>query len=103
MAMYQMARMLESRFEHNIVSLRWEGTVSHRVEGEPDPEFVRRTVAADAPHHAGASIAARVLTRLMVGSGHRSRPLMYDDLVKPELRTGHRELLEPRIYESSGR
>jgi SAM-dependent methyltransferase len=99
----RMARMLESRFQHNIVSLRWEGDVPHRVDGKPDPEFIRRTLAADAPHHAAASTAARILTRVMVGRGHPRRPLLYDDLVKPELRTGRREILEPRIYDIDGR
>jgi SAM-dependent methyltransferase len=95
----QMARLLQSRFEKNIVQLWWSGEVSFRIEGELDPEFVRRTVTSGAPHHGtGVTTASRVLTRLMTGRGHRPRPLAYDDVVKPALRTGTGQLLEPRIY-----
>jgi len=95
----QMARLLQSRFEHNIVQLWWTGEVAFRVEGDLDPEFARRTLTSDAPHHGtGVTTASRVLTRLMTGRGHHPRPLAYDDIVKPELRTGTRQLLEPRIY-----
>ena len=99
----RLGRMLESRFEHNIVSLRWVGEVPHRVVGELDPEFVSSTVEAQAPHHGGISIAARVLTRLMIGRGHRPASLVLDDLLKPELRTGRRERLRPRVYDLGGR
>ena len=94
----KVARMLESRLPDNLICLRWEGAVAARVEGELDPEFVRRTVAQDAPHHTGTTLAARALGKLMTGRGHTPPPLRYDDLVKPELRTGTGELLEPRIY-----
>ncbi len=99
----RLGRLLESRFEHNIVSLRWTGHVSHRVEGTPDPDFVRRVVSADAPHHAGITLAARVLTRLMTGRGHRPRSVRIDDVLKPELRTGSNEVLVDRIYDVPGR
>ena len=99
----EMARMLQSRFEHNIIALRWTGAVSVRVEGSLDPAFLRRTFAAQAPHRGGVTWGARVLTRAMTGRGHRPRPLRYDDVVRPELRTGTGELLEPRIYDVSGR
>lgn len=99
----RMARMLESRFEHNIVALRWQGEVRHRVEGDLDPEFVRRTVTADAPHHGKASLAARVLTRAMVGRGHRPARIRLSEVIRPDLREGPDEDLAPRIYDYSGR
>jgi SAM-dependent methyltransferase len=99
----RMSRMLESRFEHNIVALRWEGEVHHRVEGEVDPDFVRRTLRADAPHHAGASLASRVLTRLMTGRGHRPARVQMNDLLRPELRREHDLVLRAEVYDVGAR
>ena len=95
----QMARMLQTRFPENIVALRWEGELPHRVEGELDPAFVERVFSTDAPHHAGVSLASTALTKVVLtGRGHRPPPVAYDAVVKPALRTGAGALLEPRIY-----
>lgn len=93
-----LARQLEAHIHENLVKLRWEGSVPHRVEGTLDPAFVRRTFAADAPHHGAQSVVARALTKVLVPRGHRPHPVRYDDVVKPEMRTGTGELLEPRVY-----
>ena len=93
-----LARQLEAHIHENLVELRWEGSVPHRVEGTLDPDFVRRTLTADAPHHGAQSVVARALTKVLVPRGHRPRTVRYDDVVKPELRTGTGELLEPRVY-----
>ena len=66
-------------------------------------DFVRRVVSADAPHHGGITLAARVLTRLMTGRGHRPRRVRMDDILKPELRTGSNEVLADRIYDVAER
>jgi SAM-dependent methyltransferase len=88
-----------SHFHHNFIGVRWEGRVPHRVEGTLDPAFVARQLHATHEHAGGETLAARVLTRAMTGRGHRPRPVLFDDVVKPELRRGDGSLLENRVYE----
>jgi SAM-dependent methyltransferase len=88
-----------SHFHHNFIGLRWEGKIPHRVEGTLDPEFVARQLRATHSHTGRETFAARVLTRAMIGRGHRPRAIRYDDLVKAELRRGDGAQLVNEIYE----
>jgi SAM-dependent methyltransferase len=97
----RLEKLLDYAFEYRIVSLTWEGTVDIRVEGTPDPAFVEAALAAEGHHRAGHGVASRMLTALMKlphRSDRRREPVRYDDIVKPELRTGTDERLEPKIY-----
>jgi SAM-dependent methyltransferase len=97
----RLEKLLDYAFEYRIVSLTWEGSVDVRVEGTPDPAFVEKALAADPHHRTGHSMAGRMLTALMTlpHRGDRRRaPVLYDEIVKPELRTGTGERLEPKIY-----
>ena len=92
--------MLAAHFHENYIGkLRWEGSVAHRVEGEVDPAFaapyVRRRRAT--PRRPGGALAPGA-DQGAGAAGHRPRPVRYDDVVKPEMRTGTGELLEPRVY-----
>lgn len=92
-------RVIDSRHHHNVVALRWWGSQPVRVEGELDPDFVERTVNAEAHHRGAEALAARGLTAaLTFRQPRRTKPVMFDDVVKPEHKRGDGSLLEPRIY-----
>jgi SAM-dependent methyltransferase len=94
-----LSRLLASRFHHNYIGIRWEGSLSHRVEGEVSEEMLTHALAAKAHHDEAATLAARALTRVMVGRGHRApREVRLHDVLRPDLRTGHDEVLELRTY-----
>jgi hypothetical protein len=83
------------------VSLHWTGTVDIRVEGALDPLFEATARSAAAQHRAGESFAGRMLTATMAlphWGSRRRKPVLFDDIVKPELRTGTGERLQRRIY-----
>ncbi|MCR1781554.1 class I SAM-dependent methyltransferase [Nocardioides carbamazepini] len=93
-------RLIDSRHHHNVIALRWSGTQPVRTEGRHDPDFVERTVNAEAHHtRGGEAIVARALTAALTYRKPRRRtPIAFDDVVRPDLRRGDGALLEPRIY-----
>lgn len=93
-------RLIDSRHHHNIIGLHWTGVQPIRVEGAHDPDFVERTINAEAHHVRGAEArVARALTAaLTVGRPRRRGPIRWDDVVRPELRTGDGSVLEARRY-----
>lgn len=97
----QLERLLDKEFEYRIISLPWEGHVDVRVEGTLDPLFAATALTVDAHHPVPRSLAARALTALLAlphRGKRRRRPVRFDDIVKPELRTGRGDVLERRIY-----
>jgi SAM-dependent methyltransferase len=97
----ELERLLDRAFDYRIVSLRWVDDLDVRVEGELDPLFEATALSAAADHRAGETLAGRVLTAALalphLGS-RRREPVRFDDIVKPELRTGTGERLQKRIY-----
>jgi SAM-dependent methyltransferase len=97
----RLEKLLDEVLEYRIIALHWEGTVDVRVEGTVDPQFMAEALAAEARRHGGETTAGRLLTAVMTlphrGRLHRG-PILYDDIVKPELRTGTGEVLERRVY-----
>jgi len=93
-------RLIDSRHHHNVIALRWTGSQPIRTLGRHDPDFVARTVAAEAHHTRGVeALVARGLTAaLTVRRPRRRAPVAFDDIVKAHLRRGDGALLEPRIY-----
>lgn len=95
-------RLIDSQHHHNIVQLHWTGSQPVRVEGTLDPDFVERTVHADAGHHAAETIASRVLTRALTARRPRRRgPVLMEDILKPEFRVAPGTVLENRRYRVS--
>ena len=93
-----LARQLEAHIHENLVELWWEGAVPHRVEGTLDrslrASYVDRGRAA--PRRA---VGRRAGADQGAGAARApAAPVRYDDVVKPELRIGTGELLEPRVY-----
>jgi SAM-dependent methyltransferase len=96
-----LADLLDKHLDHRVIELAWTGTIDCRVVGSPPPELVANARVADAHHRDGETMAGRLLTALFTvplrQSKHRE-PIRYDDIVKPELRTGRPDLLANRIY-----
>ncbi|HZB20274.1 MAG TPA: methyltransferase domain-containing protein [Blastococcus sp.] len=97
--------VLNSHFEHRVIMLRWSGTIPHRVEGSVPESLVEHAMAQ--PGHTKDLQAALVEAATDVLTARkqrrlRRRRLRYDELVRPEFRTGDGALLERRVY-SDGR
>ncbi len=97
----RLADLLDSDFDRRIVALSWIGRVDLRTQGTPDPALVAAALGGDSDHRVGQTIVARVLTRALTlphRRRRRSAPVYYDDIVKPEWRTGRREPLQRHVY-----
>jgi SAM-dependent methyltransferase len=97
----ELERLLDRAFDYRIVCLRWEENIDVRVEGTLDPLFVATAHSAEVHHHAGQTFGSRMLTALMALPHRRHlrrAPVLFDDVVKPELRTGAGERLQKRLY-----
>ncbi|CAN5688661.1 hypothetical protein BH24ACT5_BH24ACT5_04610 [soil metagenome] len=101
----RLAALLDSEFDARVIAHPWRGIVDVRVDGTPDPELLASARARDAPSHDGGSrgeeLLARTLTAALTFPRRRDRrrdPVRFDDIVRPDLRRGTDETLEPRIY-----
>ena len=96
-----LADLLDKQAQHRVIELRWHGTIGCRVLGTPNAALVTAARQADAHHRGGQAMVARLLTKVLTvplrGRRH-SGEIRYDDIVRPELRTGSGEVLRPRIY-----
>ncbi len=95
----RLAKLLDSEFDHRVISLAWRDRVPVRVEGTPDPAFLADALMAESHHRGGEALAARVLTAAMtIPRRVRRPPIRYDDIVKPEYRRGDGEVLRRQVY-----
>ena len=97
----QLADLLDDDFDRRIVSVRWKGRPDVRVEGRPAPDLVDAALAAGSHHRVGQDAVARALTWVMTVPRRRQRrrrPILLDDVLRPELRTGSGEPLARRVY-----
>ena len=96
-----LADLLDRHLDHRIIELRWIATVAYRVEGAPTPALIADAARADAHHRGGETTAGRVLTAALTLPVRRHKhrgPIRFDDIVRPELRTGSDAILTARIY-----
>ena len=66
-----------------------------------DPLFEATARSAETHHRPGQTLGGRLLTATMAlphWRHRRSAPVLFDDIVKPELRTGTGERLQKRLY-----
>ncbi len=97
----ELEQLLDRAFDYRVVSLRWKDNIDVRVEGEARP-----AVRGDGTFGRGTSppwpdARRPVLTATMAlphWRHRRSAPVLFDDVVKPELRTGTGERLQKRLY-----
>ena len=97
----QIRSILDSRFEHRVISLSWQSSIDHRVEGTVDSDLLRRALGDTGHHQRGLALGSRALTAVMTAPlrGKRRRsPVRFDEVVAEQHRTGAGDLLEPRIY-----
>jgi len=93
--------VLNSRFEHRVIRYHWTGSVRLRVEGQLNPEFVERAMQEEGHRRTWETVLVQGLTWVLTARARRRRGrpvLLYDDLVKPELRRGSRQVLRKQIY-----
>jgi SAM-dependent methyltransferase len=98
----ELEKLLDRAFDYRVVSLRWNESIDVRVEGTVDPLFEATARSAETHHHPGQTLGGRILTALMAlphRHHRRSAPVLFDDVVKPELRTGTGERLQKRLYD----
>jgi SAM-dependent methyltransferase len=97
----RLADLLDRELDHRIIEYPWRGSIACRVVGDPPPDLLAAAEHA-AVHHRGAeAIAGRVLTAVLTlprRRRRRRRSIRYDDIVRPELRTGRDDRLEQRVY-----
>ncbi|HET9546687.1 MAG TPA: class I SAM-dependent methyltransferase [Desertimonas sp.] len=97
----ELEKLLDRAFDYRVASLNWTENVDVRIEGTLDPLFEATARSAERHHRPGQSLGGRLLTWTMA-LPHRQRrrraPVLFDDVVKPELRTGTGERLQKRIY-----
>jgi SAM-dependent methyltransferase len=96
-----LADLLDKQFDHRVIELHWTGTIACRVVGTPPPELVAAAHEADAHHRGGQTAASRALTAAvtlpLARRKHRT-PILYDDIIRTDLRTGTAEALTKQIY-----
>jgi SAM-dependent methyltransferase len=93
--------VLNSRFEHRVISFHWTGSVRIRTEGELDPDFAARAMAAEGHHRTWETLVVQAVTWVLTAPVRRRRGrvrIRYDDVVAPELRRGDESVLARRIY-----
>jgi SAM-dependent methyltransferase len=95
------ADLLDKHLDHRVIEMPWTGSIACRVVGVPSPELVAAAHVADAHHRSSETLAGRVLTALFtlpLQSRKHGGLIHYDDIVRPELRTGMRDTLKAKIY-----
>jgi SAM-dependent methyltransferase len=99
-----LADLLDKHLDHRVIELSWTDMIGCRVVGSPPADLIAAAGKADAHHRGGETAAGRALTAAMTvplrGIKHRGA-IRYDDIVKPELRTGTAAVLESKIYRVS--
>lgn len=98
----RITNVLDSRFDHRIISLPWENTVNVRVEGQVSDDLLKHALHADTHHRTTETLAARTLTSALTYRQRRRRPPPknhYNDVVKPEHQREDNPLLKPGIYQ----
>jgi SAM-dependent methyltransferase len=95
----RLANLLDSEFDHRIVSLRWNGSIDVKVEGTVDAALSAAAQHAGAHHRVGQSLVARIVTVVLTAGRRRRRtPIHFDDVVLPEHRRSPDEVLSRRVY-----
>jgi SAM-dependent methyltransferase len=98
---HRVEAVLNSRFEHRVIMLRWSGTIPYRVEGTVPASLVEYAMAQPAHTKDLQAAVIQLATDAITFRRQRRlrrRRLRYDDLVRPEYRLGNGALLERRIY-----
>jgi SAM-dependent methyltransferase len=97
----KLSDLLDHDIDHRVIELPWTGSITCRVVGTPSAELVEASRAPDAHHRGLDALAARLMTFALTLPLRRRKhrgPILYDDIVRPDLRTARNEPLSPTIY-----
>jgi len=95
--------LIDRYLDDCVIAIHWTDDLPHRVVGTVDAQLVEQVALANVHHKRTETMVTRVLTRLFViplRSKRRREPVLFDSIVKPELRNGRPEVLQPRRYET---
>lgn len=92
--------VLNSRFEHRVISLRWKHSIAHRVRGPVDPGMLAEAAAATVVHGDTSALVATALTASAAAIDHRRhhRQVTFNQIVKPALHRADDHVLRAEIY-----
>jgi SAM-dependent methyltransferase len=96
-----LADLLDKHLDHRVIELEWRGDIACRVVGTPPAGLIEAAHHVDASHRRTETVSARLLTSVVTVPLRRRRrrsPVYFDDIVRPQLRTGAGEALTNRIY-----
>jgi SAM-dependent methyltransferase len=96
-----LADLLDKHLDHRVIELPWQGSVRCRVDGVLSPQLLAAAHTADAHHRGGETLASRVLTATFTLPLRRRKhhgAILYDDIVRPELRRNDRQQLAAQVY-----
>ncbi len=100
-----LADLLDRHLDDRIIELPWSASVAYLVEGSPPEQLIAAAAHSDAHHRGGETVAGRVLTAALTlplrRRKHR-RVIHFDDIVRPDLRTGDGEVLTAKVYRTGG-
>lgn len=92
--------LLNSRFAHRVISLRWERSIAYNVRGPVDQHMLDQAAAASVVHGGKTALVATALTAAASTIDHRRYPrqVTFNEIVKPELRVEQDHRLTAQIY-----
>ena len=99
-----LADLLDRHIDHRVIELHWTGDrCAAASSAPPRAELVVAAHVADAHHRGSETLVGRVLTAVFTLPLRRRKhrgPILYDDIVRPDLRTGtrRRRLTARRVY-----
>jgi SAM-dependent methyltransferase len=101
-----LADLLDHHIDHRVIELPWTDSITCRVVGTPSAELIEASRAPDAHHRGLDALAARLMTAVLTVPLRRRKhrgPILYDDIVRPDLRTARHEPLSATIYRPTRR
>ena len=94
--------LLDKHLDHRVIELWWTDSVRCRVVGGPTAEILAAAQAADAHHRSSETLISRALTTVLTTPLQRRKhrgAIRYDDIIRPDLRTGRGQELTAQIYQ----
>ena len=97
---HDMERMLNSRFEHRVISLRWTTSIPFNVRGPVDPAMLASAEGASVLHHGTSAVGPAAIAFGVSAVDHvlHRRRVTFNQVVKPELQISPDQALAAKIY-----